>query len=150
MIKFSRNAVVLCCVLSSLSACADQQTPPAPLSATPDQVVTLGAQQLTLENNQQLCVLRKSDQSVLPLEMPWPCQFAVDRQGKPHIESFNNVPIVIVLHVSVDPANSRECRSEYRAIRQIKGQLEPSVVARSASCLRGAGDQKDYTGLFIW
>lgn len=146
MIKSSRNAVVLCCVLSNVSACADQQAP----SAAADQVVTLGAQQLTLENDQQRCVLRKPDQSVLPLEMPWPCQFAVDRQGKPHVESFNNVPIAIVLHISVDPANSHDCRSEYRAVRQIKGQLEPSVVSRSASCLRGAGDQKDYTALFTW
>jgi hypothetical protein len=144
MIKSSRNWVALCSVLASLCACADQQ------AASADQVVALGEQKLTLENDQQRCVLRKPDQSMLPLEMPWPCQFAVDRQGKPHVESFNNVPIVIVLHVSVDPANSRECRSEYRAVRQFKGQLEPSVVARSASCLRGAGDQKDYTGLFIW
>lgn len=146
MIRSSRNLAALCCILSSLWACAGQQA----ARASEDQAVTLGGQQLTLGNDQQRCVLRKPDQSVLPLEMPWPCQFAVDRQGKPHIESFNNVPIVIVLHVSVDPANSRECRSEYRAVRQIKGQLEPSVVARSASCLRGAGDQKDYTGLFTW
>lgn len=146
MIKSSRNLVALCCVLSSLWACAGQQT----TQASEDQVVTLGGQRLMLENDQQQCVLRQPDQSMLALEMPWPCQFAVDRQGKAHIESFNNVPIVIVLHVNVDPANSRECRSEYRAIRQVNGQLEPSIVARSASCLRGAGDQKDYTALFTW
>lgn len=146
MIKSTRNLAALCCVLASLWACAGQQAPPV----SEDQVVTLGGQRLTLENNQQQCALRQPDQSVLPLEMPWPCQFAVNRQGKAHIESFNNVPIVIVLHVDVDPADSRECRSEYRAIRQIAGKLEPSIVARSASCLRGAGDQKDYTGLFTW
>ena len=94
--------------------------------------------------------LRKPDQTLMPLDLAWPCQFTVDRQGKPHVETFGKVPIVIVVHVSAGPHNNQECRSEYRAVRQINGQLEPSVIARNASCMRGTGDQKNYTGLFTW
>jgi hypothetical protein len=150
MIKGSCNVVFIGCLLSSLSACAEQHASPATPSAAVDQVVSMGGQQLTLENDQQRCVLRKPDQSILPLDMPWPCQFTIDRQGKPYVATFGKVPIVIVIHVEADPADSHVCRSEYRAIRQINGQLEPSIIARGASCMRGAGDQKNYTGLFIW
>lgn len=144
------HAVFIGCLFSSLSACAGQQAQPVTPSAAEDQVVSMGGQQLTLENDQQRCVLRKPDQSLLPLDMPWPCQFTIDRQGKPYIATFGKVPIVIVLHLALDPENNRECRAEYRAIRQINDQLELSIIVRGASCMRGAGDQKNYTGLFTW
>lgn len=149
MIK-AHCAILIGCLLSSLTACAGQQASSATPSAAVDQVVSMGGQQLTLENDQQRCVLRKPDQTLLPLDLPWPCQFTVDRQGKSYVETFGKVPIVIVIHLATDPENSHECRSEYRAIRQINGQLEPSIIARNASCMRGAGDQKNYTGLFTW
>lgn len=138
------------CLLSSLSACAEPQDQIATPSVAAAQIVSINGQLLTLENNQQRCVLRKPDQSILPLDMPWPCQFTVDQQGKSHVETFSNVPIVIVIHTAADPENSDRCRSEYRAIRQINGQLEPSIIARGGSCMVGTGDQKNYTGLFIW
>lgn len=143
MIRSWRNATIVAGMLLSLYACADQPT-------APEQTVVLGGQKLTLENDQQRCVLRKADQSVQPLDMAWPCQFAVDKNGQPHIETFASVPIVIALHVGVDPENSQFCRSAYRAIRLIKGQLELSVVSPNASCAKGAGDQKNYTGVFRW
>jgi hypothetical protein len=149
MIK-AHCAVFIGCLLSSLTACAEQQASPATSSAAVEQVVSMGGQQLTLVNDQQRCALRKPDQTLLPLDMPWPCQFTVDRQGKSHVETFGKVPIVIVIHLSTVAENSPECRSEYRAIRQINGQLEPSIIARNASCMRGVGDQKNYTGLFTW
>jgi len=149
MIK-ARSAVFIGCLLSSLTACAGQQASQATPAAAVEQVVSMGGQQLTLVNDQQRCALRKPDQTLLPLDMPWPCQFTVDRQGKSHVETFGKVPIVIVIHLSTVAENSPECRSEYRAIRQINGQLEPSIIARNASCMRGAGDQKNYTGLFTW
>jgi hypothetical protein len=143
-------ATLVGCLLASLTACAQQQPPSAAPSAAAEHIVSMGGQTLTLANDQQRCVLRKPDQTLLPLDMAWPCQFRVDRQGKPHIEAFGKVPIVIVTHLAKDPQNSQQCRSEYRAIRQINGRLEPSVIARVASCISGTGDQKDYTGLFTW
>jgi len=110
----------------------------------------MDGQQLTLVNDQQRCALRKPDQTLLPLDIPWPCQFTVDRQGKSHVETFGKVPIVIVIHLTTAADDSPECRSEYRAIRQINGTLEPSIIARTASCMAGTGDQKNYTGLFTW
>ncbi|MCG6577159.1 hypothetical protein EGM97_20905 [Pseudomonas sp. AF32] len=145
MIK-AHFAILVAGLLSSLTACAQQSAMPPATGG--QQAVLMSGQQVTLENDQQRCVLRKSDQT-LPLDLSWPCQFTVDRQGKPHVETFGEVPIVIVMHMMAD-AETRECRSAYRAIRLINGQLEPSIIARSASCMSGAGDQKDYTGLFTW
>ncbi|WP_434602270.1 hypothetical protein J3P91_26970 [Pseudomonas sp. Z4-7] len=149
MIK-AHCAIWVGCLLTSLTACAQQQSPSATSSVPVEHVVSMGGQTLTLENDRARCVLRKPDQTLMPLDLAWPCQFTVDRQGKPHVETFDNVPIVIVVHVAAGPHNNQECRSEYRAIRQINGQLEPSIIARNASCMRGAGDQKNYTGLFTW
>jgi len=149
MIK-AHCATLVGCLLVSLTACAQQQAPSSTPSVPAEQVVSMGGQTLTLANDQQRCVLRKPDQTLIPMEMAWPCQFRVDRQGKPHVETFGKVPIVIVTHLASDPKDSRQCRSEYRAIRQINGRLEPSVIAQAASCISGTGDQKDYTGLFTW
>ncbi|WP_339493031.1 hypothetical protein [Pseudomonas sp. EA_15y_Pfl2_R67] len=146
----ARCAVFVGCLFSSLTACAGQQAEPATPAAAVNQVVSMNGQQLTLVNDQQRCALRKPDQTLLPLDLPWPCQFTVDRQDKPHVETFGKVPIVIVIHLTAAAEDSPECRSEYRAIRQINGRLEPSIIARTASCMRGAGDQKNYTGLFTW
>ncbi|MGQ3319462.1 hypothetical protein ACT4MW_08975 [Pseudomonas brassicacearum subsp. neoaurantiaca] len=149
MIK-THCAIWVVCLLTSLTACAQQQSPSTTASVAVEQVVSMGGQTLRLENDQARCALRKPDRTLMPLDLAWPCQFTVDRQGKPHVETFGKVPIVIVVHVSAGPHNNQECRSEYRAVRQINGQLEPSVIARNASCMRGTGDQKNYTGLFTW
>ncbi|XLY88257.1 hypothetical protein ACK8QS_00125 [Ectopseudomonas mendocina] len=118
-------------------------------SALPMHTTLLG-QRYVLENAGQACVLRKPDQSLLPLDIASPCHFSVGKDGQAHVETFQDVPIVMVLHVAPVADNELECHSQYKAIRLIKGQLEPSVLARSASCLRGVGDQKSYTAMFDW
>jgi len=111
---------------------------------------SLLGQRYVLESAGQACVLRKPDQSVLPLDILSPCHFSVGKDGQAHVETFQGVPIVMVLHVAPVADSKLECRSQYKAIRLIKGQLEPSVLAQSASCLRGVGDQKNYTAMFDW
>lgn len=148
MITF-KASLLAGCMLCSLYACAQTPTAPAPAAAQPVQV-SLAGQTYALKQEPQGCALLKPDQSVLPLDMPWPCQFSVGNEGNAHVETYRNVPIVIVLHVTPVAGSSLECRSEYRAVRLIDGQPEASVIARSASCLRGAGDQKDYTAMFDW
>lgn len=111
---------------------------------------TLLGQPYVLENQQQRCALRKPDQSILPLDIPSPCHFSIGKNGQAHVETFQNVPIIIVLHVAPVVGSKLECRSQYKAVRLIKGQLEPSVLAHNASCLRGVGDQKNYTAMFDW
>lgn len=133
-------------LLLSLNACAEQTDSPAEQTAQVD----LAGQILTLENHDQRCALRKPDQSVLTLDMPWPCHLSVDRKGLPRVESFNNALIIIVQHFEPEPAPSTECRSEYQAIRQIEGRLEASIVAGGGRCLAGALDQKNFVALFTW
>lgn len=149
MNKHLRTSVALGSMLVSLCACAETSQPSTAPASFPEQV-NLAGQTFQLENDQQQCVLRKPDRSTLPLDMPWPCHFSIGKAGQAHVETFQNVPIVMVLHVTPTADNPLECRSQYKAIRLIKGQLEPSVMAESASCLRSVGDQKDYTAMFDW
>jgi hypothetical protein len=149
MSKRLRTPLLLLGMLTSLCACAESTPPPAAGSSYPEQV-DLAGQTYKLDNAGQTCVLRKPDQSVLPLGIVSPCHFSVGKDGQAHVETFQNVPIVVVLHVAPVADSELECRSQYKAIRLVEGQLESSVLGRSASCLRGVGDQKNYTAMFDW
>lgn len=149
MIKLAARTALFASLLLSLYACAGQNTPDTTGTPVLNQV-TLDGQTLTLENQQGRCALRKPDQTSLILEMEWPCQFSLNREGRPRVELFNAVEIIIVKHTDAEPAPSRECRSQYQAVRQLKGQLQASVVSRNASCMRGPVDQKNFVGLFQW
>lgn len=147
MIKLALFPVFAGCVLSSLSACASQ-TSPSTTEPSKDSVV-LASHTLILENHQQRCALRKPDQSLLQLEIPWPCKFSPDRKGLPRVEAFNgNELIIIVYHSQAEPEPSRRCKSQYQAVRQIQGRLEISEVAQSGFCMNGVIDQKNFVGLF--
>ena len=149
MSKRLRTPLLLLGMLTSLCACAESTPPPAAGSSYPEQV-DLAGQTYRLDSAGQTCVLRKPDQSVLPLGIVSPCHFSVGKDGQAHVETFQNVPIVMVLHVAPVADSELECRSQYKAIRLVEGQLESSVLGRSASCLRGVGDQKNYTAMFDW
>ncbi|HBZ95244.1 MULTISPECIES: hypothetical protein [unclassified Pseudomonas] len=150
MSKRLRTPLLLLGMLTSLCACAESTPPPAAGNSDYPQHVDLAGQTYRLENAGQACVLRKPDQSVLPLDIASPCHFSVGKDGQAHVETFQDVPIIMVLHVAPVADSKLECRSQYKAIRLVEGQLEPSVLARSASCLRGVGDQKSYTAMFDW
>lgn len=146
MIKRTLLSALSGCLFLSLNACAEQTDTPAAQSVQVD----LAGQTLTLENHDQRCALRKPDQSLFTLNMPWPCHLSVDRKGLPRVESFNNALIIIVQHFEPEPAPSTECRSQYQAIRQIEGRLEASIVASGGRCMVGAVDQKNFVALFSW
>ncbi|MNC63405.1 hypothetical protein D3C75_1135240 [compost metagenome] len=104
-----------------------------------------------LVNHDGRCALRKADASLLQLEMPWPCQLSPERDGgKPRVEQFNGAQIIIVSHVQPDPSQPGRCESQYQAVRQLGERLEPSILARGASCSNGPVDQKNFVGLFEW
>ena len=133
-------------LLLSANAWAEQKQ----LAAPSNQVIFAG-QTLTLENHDQQCALRKQDQSILKLDMPWPCFLSVDRKGQPRVETFNNAQIIIVEHSTPEPSPSRDCDARYQAIRQIKDQpMEVSKVAHSAGCMTGVMDQKIFVEHFSW
>lgn len=146
MIKRALLLALSSCLFLSLNACAEQTDPPAAQNVQVD----LAGQILTLENHDQRCALRKPDQSLFTLDIPWPCHLSVDRKGLPRVESFNDALIIIVQHFEPEPAPSTECRSQYQAIRQIEGLLEASIVAGGGRCMAGALDQKNFVALFTW
>ena len=148
MITRTLQCILSMSVLLSLNACAEQAEQIDATQSNPEVVV--GGQRLTLESHAQRCALRKPDQSLLTLDMPWPCHLSIDRNGQPRVESFNNAQIIIVQHFAPEPAPSQECRSQYQAIRHIEGRLEASMVANGGHCLLGAMDQKNFVALFTW
>lgn len=150
MSKRLRIRLLMLGMLTSLCACAELTPPLATDKSSYPEQVALAGQIYILEGAKRACLLRKPDQSVLALDIPSPCHFSVGKDGQAHVEIFQNVPIVLVLHVTRVADSKPECRSQYKAIRLIEGQLEPSVLAQSASCLRGVGDQKNYTAMFDW
>ena len=148
MITRTLQCILSMSVLLSLNACAEQAEQIDATQSNPEVVV--GGQRLTLESHAQRCALRKPDQSLLTLDMPWPCHLSIDRKGQPRVENFNNAQIIIVQHFAPEPAPSQECRSQYQAIRHIEGRLEASMVAESGHCLLGAMDQKNFVAFFTW
>ena len=148
MAKPTLQCILSVSMLLSLNACAEQAEQIDATQSNPEVVV--GGQRLTLENHAQRCALRKPDQSLFTLDMPWPCHLSIDRKGQPRVENFNNAQIIIVQHFAPEPAPSQECRSQYQAIRHIEGRLEASMVAHGGRCLLGAMDQKNFVVLFTW
>jgi hypothetical protein len=145
MIKRTPLVLLSGCLLLSLNVWAQQQ------SAAPGNQVIIAGQTLTLENHDQQCALRKQDQSLLKLDMPWPCFLSVDRKGQPRVETFKNAQIIIVEHSTPEPPPSLDCDARYQAIRQIKDQpMEVSKVAYSAGCMSGVMDQKSFVAHFSW
>jgi len=142
--KMSRlMPVMLYAVVWNSLACAEQQ-------AAPEQSVLLNGRRLTLVEDQQRCAIKTEHRNVLSMEIPWPCQFSVDRDGKSHVETFHNVQIVKVLHIVPDPERPLNCITQSRTVRLINGRLELSPRSRSAACVTGVGDQKSYAAGFDW
>lgn len=111
----------------------------------------LAGQSYALENQQHRCALRKPDQSLLMLDIPWPCAFSQNRQGLARVEKFNhNSEIVIVFHAVPKPAPSHQCDTRFHAVRLMKGQLDASEVANSPLCMKGVIDQKNFVAFFHW
>ena len=145
--KRAPKAMPALLVAFALNACA--QSPAPSSNAAPE--VSLAGKKLVLVNHEGRCALRKADASLLQLEMPWPCQLSPERgSGKPRVEQFNGAQIIIVSHVQPDPSQPGRCESQYQAVRQLGERLEPSILARGASCSNGPVDQKNFVGLFEW
>ncbi|WP_260962735.1 hypothetical protein [Pseudomonas citri] len=135
-------AILVGCLLSSLTACAEQ-------AATPTTQAVFAGQPLSLVDDQGQCTLVKADQSRMKLDMEWPCGFSLDKQQKLRVEMFNNIPIFAVWRSEHMPAPSRDCLSKMQAIRQMPTGFEAGPVSRYASCGSG-GDQKMYVAPFTW
>ncbi|BCJ09539.1 MULTISPECIES: hypothetical protein [unclassified Pseudomonas] len=145
--KRLRKVVPGLLIALALNACAQQSSTGTPQ----DLQVNLAAQTLSLVNHEGRCALRKADQSLLELDMPWPCQLSPERlTGKPRVEHFNGSQIIIVSHVEADPSQPGRCNSQYQAVRLVGASLEPSILAKGGSCSTGPVDQKDFVGLFQW
>lgn len=150
MIKSCCIAMLPGSLLLSLYAMADQSQAPTALPTYPPEHVLLGAHSLTLENQDNRCVLVKADQSVLPLDMKWPCRFSEDQQNKVRIEDYREALIVMVERSEPLPAPSKNCKTDRQPVRLYKGKLEAAPVGQVATCGPAHWDQKAFIAFFDW
>ena len=139
------KTVFLSCLIFSLNACAESQSP---ASAALSQV-NLGGQALKLVDAKGKCAVLKPDNTQLPMDLAWPCQFSQDRNGLSRTEIFKSVPVALVVHNEADPASSTDCLQTAQAIRLRQGTLETSSVNQGAMCTADH-DQKMFTAMFRW
>jgi hypothetical protein len=139
------KTVFMGCLIFSLGACAEAQSP----ASTALSQVSLGGQVLKLVDAGGKCAVLKPDSSQVLMNLAWPCQFSQDRNGLPRIEKFKSVPVALVVHNQADSASSTDCLQTAQALRLRQGTLETSSVNQGAMCTADH-DQKMFTAMFRW
>lgn len=132
--------------LISLAACAGPQD----AKTNVQREATFAGQKVSLVDRQGRCTLMRPDSNPLVLDMQWPCQFSLNKQHELRIETFRQVPIMMVERSDPDPAPSNKCTTDLQAVRHFKGKLETAHVSRIAMCGPGQWDQKMFTAMFDW
>lgn len=139
------RTVFLGCLMFSLNACAEPQSP----TSTALSQVSLGGQPLKLVDAQGKCAILKPDNTQVSMNLAWPCQFSQGRDGLSRVEMFKSVPVALVVHNQADSASSTDCLQTAQAIRLRQGVLETSSVNQAAMCTPDH-DQKMFTAMFRW
>lgn len=139
------RTMFLSCLIFSLNACAESQSP----ASTALSQVSLGGQALKLVDAQGKCAILKPDNTQVSMNLAWPCQFSQSRDGLPRTEMFKSVPVALVVHNQADSASSTDCLQTAQAIRLRQGVLETSSVNQGAMCTPDH-DQKMFTAMFRW
>lgn len=111
---------------------------------------TFVGQRVDLINDDGQCALARSDDSLLRLDVKWPCQFSRNLQKQVVIKNFRTAEIVMVEHSASTRFPDQDCATDTQSIRYFKGKVETAPVRRVSACLPTLWDQKDFTWLFDW
>ncbi len=107
-----------------------------------------GERQLALQEHGGRCALVESGQDSLDLQLKWPCQFHLDRDGGLRTRQVGENRVLLVESSEKVP-DSQDCRTEIQAVRTLGNGLEPSTaVSRVAACPPFQWDEKVFIGLF--
>lgn len=126
--------------------------PPLAAHADPGPVLSakLGKVQLQLEAQGQTCHIKSSlsDSPAQNLNLPWPCQFHLDKSGQPRIIRSGKFEYLMV-ESSKPLANSRDCETHLRAVRAMGQRWKISDAQdRVAACPPFQWDNMVFSGLF--
>lgn len=134
--------LLLCTALCiALPACAQSGTDTATRAR-------IGERQLALKEHDGRCALVEPGQAGLDLQLKWPCQFHLDREGGLRTRQVGENSVLLVESSEKVP-DSQDCRTEIQAVRTHGNGLEASkAVSRVAACPPFQWDDKVFIGLF--
>ena len=105
---------------------------------------------ISLINDEGQCALARSDDSLLRLDVKWPCQFSQNFLGKAVLENYLSADIFMVQHSDRAAPPDTNCTTDLQAIRYFKGHVELAPVHQVERCNIRRWDQKVFVGQFDW
>lgn len=112
--------------------------------------VSFGGRSISLVNDDGHCALARSDDSLLRLDVKWPCQFSQNFLGKTVLENYLSAQIFMVQHSEPSPTPETSCTTALQAIRYYKGNVELAPVHTVTACNTSRWDQKVFVWQFDW
>lgn len=112
--------------------------------------ITFAGRSITLTNDGGYCALKRSDDSLLRLEVKWPCRFSKNFRGKAVIEEYRATQIFMVQHREYAAPPEAGCTTNLQAVRYYKGKVELAPVTQASRCLADRWDQKVVVWQFDW
>jgi hypothetical protein len=105
---------------------------------------------INLVNDNGHCALARSDDSLLRLDVKWPCQFSQNFLGKAVLENYLSADIFMVQHSEPFATPNTDCTTDLQAIRYFKGTVELAPVHQVGRCNIRRWDQKVFVWQFDW
>jgi hypothetical protein len=132
--------------LLSVSACADQEAG----NNGDVREISFGGRTISLVSDTGHCALKRSDDSLLRLDVKWPCKFSKDLKGRALLKDYRASQIFMVQHTEPPLPPETDCRTDLQAIRYYKGKVELAPVSRVGACPPRQFDHKVFVWQFDW
>ncbi|MFK3798493.1 hypothetical protein [Pseudomonas sp. NPDC088444] len=112
--------------------------------------ISFDGRRISLVNDNGHCALARSDDSLLRLDVNWPCQFSQTFLTKAVLENYRSATIFMVQHSNRVVPPDTHCTTDLQAIRYFKGNVELAPVHKVERCSIRRWDQKIFVGQFDW
>lgn len=112
--------------------------------------ISFDGRNISLINDNGHCGLARSDDSLLRLDVKWPCWFSQNHQGKTLLKNYLSTQIFMVQHSEPAGAPDTDCTTDLQAIRYFRGSIELAPVHRVGTCNTSRWDQKVFVWQFEW
>jgi hypothetical protein len=115
-------------------------------------VAEIAGYTLSLHNHVGGCLLHYSGTAAagdIKLQIPWPCQFYLDREGEVRTLAVADAEVAVVEHAAPDPESPKDCDTRLHAVRISGRGIRASEYSdRVAACPPFQWDEPVFTGLF--
>jgi hypothetical protein len=115
-------------------------------------VAEIAGYTLSLHNHGGRCQLHYLGTAAagnIKLQIPWPCQFHLDRDGDVRTLAVADAEVAVVEHAAPDPESPKDCDTRLQALRISGRDIRASEYSdRVAACPPFQWDEPVFTGLF--